>query len=170
MSEYSYSNLEYLHPRTIWSLSFQFLYTVLAMIPVYFYFREIIEFTEDAKWLLIFLPVGIGILLFLLQLRLNSYFWKSEKVFRNRDIFVVALKSILLIIISFYFTFLLMFGYWLSGADFYESIKYQSVIGRLMAEVIISLMIVYGLVTMMINVQDSRFEQTLTNRFKRRKR
>jgi hypothetical protein len=63
-----------------------------------------------------------------------------------------------------------MFGYWLSGAEFYESIKYQSVIGRLMAEVIISLMIVYGLVTMMINVQDSRFEQTLTNRFKRRKR
>ncbi|MHA2250866.1 MAG: hypothetical protein ACXAD7_10910 [Candidatus Kariarchaeaceae archaeon] len=167
MSEVSYSKIDYVHPRTIWTICLQFFFTVIAMIPVYYYLREIVKLIADARLLLVFLPLGIAILLFLIQLRLGTYFWKSEKVFKKRDVLVIASKSTLLTIVLFYILFLFIFGYWLSGVDFYQGLDYQSDVGRLMAETTISLGIIYGIMVMMINVQESRFEQTLKGRFRR---
>ncbi len=171
MSEFSYSaKLDYLNPRTIWTISLQLFYTIIAMLPVYYYLREIIELVADAKWVLIFLPIGIAIILFGMQLRLNNYYWKNEKIFKNRDILVTALKSSILVLVFFYFIFLYIFGYWLSSIEFYEGIKFQSELGKLMAETIISLVMIYVMIIMMISIQESRFEQTLANRFRRRRR
>lgn len=170
MSEISYSKMDYIHPRTIWTLTMQFFYTIIAMMPVYYYLREIIELIVDAKWLLVFLPIGIAILLFGMELRLNVYFWKAEKIFKNRDILVVVIKSSLLVITMFYFLFLFIFGYWLSDIDVYQGIKYQSDIGRLMAEAAISLLVIYGVIIMMMSIQESRFDQTFAKARKLRSR
>ena len=167
MSEQTSTRLDYREPRTIWVLGFEFFYTIIAMIPIYYYFNEILEIRAEAEDLIFILPVGVAILLFFLELKLNTYFWFSEKTYKKRDLLTASIKSVSLIIISFYFIFLFIFGYWLSGAETYERIEYQNEISQLITELGITLLSLYFILVLMINIQNQRFERIFKDRFQR---
>ncbi|MHA2031202.1 MAG: hypothetical protein ACXAC2_20695 [Candidatus Kariarchaeaceae archaeon] len=168
MSELATAKLDYREPRAVWILGLELFYTLIAMIPIYFYIIEILQVRANAENLVMFLPIGIALLLFFLELRLNSYFWFTEKVYKRRDLFTSSLKSVILIISSFYIIFLYVFGYWLSDSSTYQGIGYQNELSQLMAEVIISLLTIYFGVIMMLNIQNQRFERIFKERFQRK--
>ncbi len=168
MSELASAKLDYREPREVWILGLEFFYTLLAMIPIYYYFVEVLEIRSEAEDLVLFLPIGIAILLFFMELRLNSYFWFTEKVYKRRDLFTSALKSVMLVLTSFYLIFLYFFGYWLADTETYQRIEYQNELTKLMAEVSISLILIYLALIMMLNIQNQRFERIFKHRFQRK--
>ncbi|OLS27788.1 MAG: hypothetical protein HeimC2_09820 [Candidatus Heimdallarchaeota archaeon LC_2] len=168
MSELSSTRLDYREPRTIWVLGFEFFYTIIAMIPLYYYFNEILEIRAEAENLILILPISVAILLFFLELRLNTYFWFSEKTYKKRDLLTSAIKSVSFIIISFYLIFLLVFGYWLGGAETYSNrVEYQNEISQLITELGITLISIYFILILMLNIQNQRFERIFKDRFHR---
>ena len=167
MSELTSTKLDYREPRTIWVLGFEFFYTIIAMIPIYYYFNEILEIRAEAEDLILILPIGVAILLFIMELRLNTYFWFSEKIYKKRDLLTSAIKSASLIVISFYFIFILIFGYWLGGVDTYDRIEYQNELSQLMTELAITLVSIYFILILMLNIQNQRFERIFKDRFQR---
>ncbi len=167
MSELTSTRLDYREPRTIWVLGFEFFYTILAMIPIYYYLNEILEIRAEAEQLILFLPIGVAILLYFMELKLNTYFWFTEKIYKKRDLLTSAIKSATLIVSSFYLIFLLIFGYWLNGTETYEEIEYQNELSKLMTELGITLVSIYFILTLMINIQNQRFERIFKDRFQR---
>ncbi|MCH8907265.1 MAG: hypothetical protein IH840_09265, partial [Candidatus Heimdallarchaeota archaeon] len=110
MSEVKVGKLDYSHPRTIWTLGIQLMYTIIAMIPLYYYMIEILTIRSEARDFVIYSPIFVAIILFFLQLKLNSYFWTSEKTFVKRDITITSSKSAFTIVLEFYLIFLFIFG------------------------------------------------------------
>ncbi|MCE7733357.1 MAG: hypothetical protein GPJ54_00670 [Candidatus Heimdallarchaeota archaeon] len=168
MSELASAKLDYREPREVWILGLEFFYTLLAMIPIYYYLVEVLEIRSEAEDLVLFLPIGIAILLYFMELRLNSYFWFTEKIYKRRDLFTSALKSVILVVTTFYFLFLYFFGYWLANIDTYQSVEYRNELTKLMTEVSISLFLIYLILIMMLNIQNQRFERIFKYRFQRK--
>jgi uncharacterized membrane protein len=168
MSELASAKLEYREPRAVWILGLEFFYTLIAMIPVYYYIIEILEVRSEAEDLVLFLPIGIAVLLYFMELRLNAYFWFTEKVYKRRDLFTSSLKSVILVVSAFYFMFLYFFGYWLADTDTYQRVEYRNEIKQLMTEVVVSLVVIYLILIMMLNIQNQRFERIFKYRFQRR--
>ena len=170
MSETSLTSIDYTIPRTVWVLGIQLFYSFIAMIPVYYYMRELLAIRATASRVVIFLPVLTAILLFFLELRLNDYFWISEKTYKKRDSFNSSIKSFLVIIFFYYFVFLFIFGYFLSGSGTYNSFHYNNEVSKVIAEDIASIIIIYLIVILMLNIQNQRFQQIWKRRsFYRRK-
>lgn len=170
MSETSLTSIDYTLPRTVWVLGIQLFYTFMAMIPVYYYMRELLSIRATASQVVIYLPVLTAMLLFFLELRLNDYFWVSEKIYKKRDSFNSSIKSFLVIIFSYYFVFLFIFGYFLSGSKTYKSFHFNNEVSQLIAEDIASVITIYLIVILMLNIQNQRFQQIWKRRsFSRRK-
>jgi len=161
--------IKYSEPRTIWTLSLQLFYTILAMIPFYYYLRNLVTIPAEGRYLLQFLPITIGILLFFIQVQLNSYYWREEKIFKQRDIFVSGLKSSILTLAMFYFIFFLIFGYMIGNSDAYESVLLSDVITRTMIQLLITLGTIVLTAILLQSIQDSTTSpRKFTDRFRRR--
>lgn len=160
--------IEYSEPRTIWTLTLQLTFTLLAMLPFYYYLRNIAEIPADGRYLLQFLPIAVGILLFFLQQYLNTYYWRKEKIYKRRDMFVVGLQSYILSIWMFYTIYLLLFGYFIGQTDAYDTPLFSDIITRTMIQLLISLGTIALFVLAMRTAQeDNAAPRKFTNRFRR---
>lgn len=145
-------------PRVVWTHVLQLMYTIIAMIPIVYYLREIVLLPETSRYVLIALPVSIALILFFIQIQMNNYFWDNELIFKRRDIFVVALKSNLLIVGLFYFLFLLMFGYWFTGTEVYDNLGLNDVTFKVLFEAMVSILLVISTAVIMRSIQKNRLE------------
>lgn len=156
MSSYSGYPIDYNSPRTIWTMSFQLLYTVLAMIPFYFYQLNILVIPSEGITVLVVLPIGVAILLFFMQIRLNHFYWVSEKTFKKRDVFHVGLKSLILTLSMFYTIFFLIFGNWVGSSDAHAQFGFTDPIEKLAIDATLTLIIILLTVIMIVSIQQDR--------------
>ncbi len=155
--EYSTDTMNLNHPRNIWTISIQLIYTQLAMIPLFYYLREVVQLEVDSLYVMLFLPVSVGLLLFIMQLLLNEYYWYSEKIYKKRDIVIVASKSATYVIGVFYILYLLMFGYWFSESEVYADItRIENNVGKTVAEAGVSIIIILFLVMLRREIQNQK--------------
>ena len=161
--------LQYNEPRTIWTISLQLLYTILAMVPFYYYLTNLVQVPEEGAVLLQYLPVITGVLLFFIEIRLNDYYWNKEKIYKHRDIFVCGMKSVILIISMFYTIFFFVFG-WLVGTNggYDSQVFLQDVITRTMIQLIITFATIIVVMLMMETAQsDSQAGRKFSDRIRR---
>jgi len=156
VSSVSRGNIDFNQPRIIWVNLFQLLYTLLAMIPVTYYLREIVLIEEEGQFLLIGLPISIGVLLYFVQLRLNEYFWINEQYYKKRDILISSCKSAFLVIFVYYFVYFFLLGYWISTTEQYEALNLENQIGRILFDNAISLAVIVGITLLMVAVQKEK--------------
>ncbi|MCY3413905.1 MAG: hypothetical protein INQ03_19845 [Candidatus Heimdallarchaeota archaeon] len=158
-TEYSNTILVFNHPRSIFTTGFQLFYSLVAMIPVYLYVREIIKLEVDALYVLLFLPLAVGFLLFTLMIQMNQFYWREEREYKRRDIFMLGLKSTSFIIFYFYFFFLLVFGYWFSDSEVYfDMLHLENPIGKLVTEASISVALVMLIVQLRRGIQKQKYK------------
>lgn len=156
-TEYSTSTLDLNHPRSIWTNVVQLFYTLIAMIPIFYYLREIAQLGNDGLYVLLFAPISIGLLLYILQILMNEYYWVQEKIHKKRDIFMIALRSTAFILFYFYFFYLFVFGYWFSSSDVYtEVVKLNNPIGKVITEAAISMGLVLFIVLLRRGIQNQK--------------
>ncbi len=155
---YAGDQLEINAPRTIWVLTLQLLYSIIAMLPIYYYLREVVQFNDESQYVLLLLPVTIAFLLFFIQVKFNSYFWFNEKIFNKRDIFTSAMKSALLVVVLFYFFYLIIFGYWFTGTEEYSGLGLTNKVGKAVTESLVSVSIVGFIVLVMDRIRTARME------------
>ena len=155
---YAGDQLEINTPRTIWVLTLQLLYSIIAMLPIYYYLREVVQFNNESQYVLLLLPVTIALLLFFIQIKLNSYYWFSEKFFNKRDIFTSSMKSAIFVFVWFYFLYLLVFGYWFTGTTEYDALGLGNKVGKAVTESLVSVSIVGFIVLIMDRVRTARME------------
>ena len=148
----SYS-INFSEPRTIWTIVLQLFYTLLAMLPFYYYLRNLIDVPTEGRYLLQFLPIATGLLIFFIQFEMNDYYWHQEKTFTERDIFKMSLKSIILTISMFYIIFFLIFAYWVGNGGGYEGGILENVVTRTMVQLGITLGLILLTLVMMKTVQ-----------------
>lgn len=159
-TDFSPTELQLTHPRTIITSGLQLFYTIIAMIPFYYYLREIIQLNADAQYVLTFLPIATAIILFLFEIRLNEYYFFNEKVYKKRDIFDAAIKSTFVMITSFYVLFFFIFAYFLSNfVKEYQTLGLQNVLGKILFELSITIVILYLLVILMLDIQKERIKR-----------
>ena len=158
MSTSNVDQLQMNAPRTIWVSIMQLLYTIVAMLPIYYYLREIIQLDDQSQYVLLLLPVVVASLLYFVEIKMNNYFWYNEKFFNQRDIFTSALKSTTLVLGMFYFFYLLVFGYWFSGTPEYENLGLSDKTGRTLTEALVSVAIVASLVIVVDRIRVARTE------------
>ena len=153
-TEYSTSTLDLNHPRSIWTNVLQLFYTLLAMIPIFYYIREVVQLGNDGLYILLFAPISIGLLLYILQILMNEFYWFQEKIHKKRDILMIALRSTSFILFIFYFFYLFVFGYWFSNSEAYlEVVNIKNPIGKVVTEAGVSLILVLFIVLLRRGIQ-----------------
>ena len=156
-TEYSTSTLDLNHPRSIWTNVIQLFYTLLAMIPIFYYMREVVQLGNDGLYILLFAPISIGLLLYILQILMNEYYWIQEKVHKKRDIFLIAVRSSSFVLFNFYFIYLLIFGYWFSSSDVYlDTVNLTNPIGKVITEAGISVALILFIVLLRRGIQKQK--------------
>ncbi|MDH5401531.1 MAG: hypothetical protein OEZ01_09320 [Candidatus Heimdallarchaeota archaeon] len=153
-----YATINFYNPRTVWVLSFQLIYTICAMIPFFYYMREVLELPEEARYVVVLLPLTCALVIYMLQLMLNKYYWDQEKIYKKRDILQVASKSAFYTYFIFYFMEFLVFGFWLNQFDAYIEFRIEKDLARMVVETIISMLIVVFYVTFLLNLREVKFE------------
>lgn len=155
--EYSTTDIDFNHPRNIWTIIIQLVYTLVAMIPIFYYMKEIVQFEQDAVNVMLLLPIATGIILFILQLLLNEFYWYEERLYKNRDIVIVACKSSSYVLGFFYFFYLFLFGYWFSNSDVYKELfRLNNQVGKAMTETAISIIFILFLVMLRRGIQNQK--------------
>ncbi len=152
--KYVKSNIDFNQPRSVWALLIQLFYTLVAMTPMYYYLRELVKFNDDAKYVLMFLPIVTGILLYFVELKMNLYYWNKERIFKKRDIFTVTIKSFLFVIIWFYILYFFMFGYWFSTSEPYKALGMNNQTTKSLTESLVSIGIIAGIVIVMDKIRE----------------
>ena len=169
MSSYSSFPIDYGQPRTIWSISLQLFYTLIAMIPLYYYMRNVVEIPPEGSYVLQLLPIVVAILLFFVQLRLNQFYWINEKTYKNRDIFVMSIKSVVLTLGLFYSLFFLLWSYWIGRTDIHENSGFENPLEIVVINIAVSLVILLMTLVFMVAVQEDRLTPAkLKSRIRRR--
>ncbi|MHA2501853.1 MAG: hypothetical protein ACXAE3_03200 [Candidatus Kariarchaeaceae archaeon] len=168
MSTASGYPINYTEPRTIWTIALQLLYTLLAMIPFYYYMKNLIDIPSEGRYLLQYLPVVVGILIFFIQFEMNDYYWNQEKTFTNRDIFTMSLKSTILTLSMFYTIFFFIFTYWIGNNGAYTKGIIEDPINRTMIQLGFTLgVILLTLILMKTAQRDFGVARSVTNRLRR---
>ena len=149
--------IQFNNPKTIWTLSLLLLYTILSMIPFYYYLTNLVNIDNDGIYFLQYLPIFTGLLLYFIQFLFLSYFWNEEKVYKKRDILNVSLKSYILVFSMFYSIYFLIFGYWIGNTNAYESALLSDTINRNMVQLLITLGTILTTYLLMQNIQDGSY-------------
>ena len=149
--------IQFNNPKTIWTLSLLLLYTILSMIPFYYYLTNLVNIDNDGIYFLQYLPIFTGLLLYFIQFLFLTYFWKEEKVYKKRDILNVSLKSYILVFSMFYSIYFLIFGYWIGNTNAYESALLSDTINRNMIQLLITLGTILTTYLLMQNIQDGSY-------------
>jgi hypothetical protein len=149
--------IQFNNPKTIWTLSLSLLYTILSMIPFYYYLTNLVNIDNDGIYFLQYLPIFTGLLLYFIQFLFLTYFWNEEKVYKKRDILNVSLKSYILVFSMFYSIYFLIFGYWIGNTNAYESALLSDTINRNMIQLLITLGTILTTYLLMQNIQDGSY-------------
>lgn len=149
--------IQFNNPKTIWTLSLLLLYTILSMIPFYYYLTNLVNIDNDGIYFLQYLPIFAGLLLYFIQFLFLTYFWNEEKVYKKRDILNVSLKSYILVFSMFYSIYFLIFGYWIGNTNAYESALLSDTINRNMVQLLITLGTILTTYLLMQNIQDGSY-------------
>ena len=149
--------IQFNNPKTIWTLSLLLLYTILSMIPFYYYLTNLVSIDNDGIYFLQYLPIFTGLLLYFIQFLFLTYFWNEEKVYKKRDILNVSLKSYILVFSMFYSIYFLIFGYWIGNTNAYESTLLSDTINRNMVQLLITLGTILTTYLLMQNIQDGSY-------------
>ncbi|MGB1981278.1 MAG: hypothetical protein ACPHQO_02270 [Candidatus Kariarchaeum pelagius] len=149
--------IQFNNPKTIWTLSLLLLYTILSMIPFYYYLTNLVNIDNDGIYFLQYLPIFAGLLLYFIQFLFLTYFWNEEKVYKKRDILNVSLKSYILVFSMFYSIYFLIFGYWIGNTNAYESALLSDTINRNMIQLLITLGTILTTYLLMQNIQDGSY-------------
>ena len=149
--------IKFNNPKTIWTLSLLLLYTILSMIPFYYYLTNLVNIDNDGIYFLQYLPIFTGLLLYFIQFLFLTYFWNEEKVYKKRDILNVSLKSYILVFSMFYSIYFLIFGYWIGNTNAYESALLSDTINRNMIQLLITLGTILTTYLLMQNIQDGSY-------------
>ncbi len=137
-------NINWQHPRTIWVLAYQLFFALLVQLPLYYYMREILKFTNTSYEAVVFgLPIVIGFLIFFIEIMFDQYFWQNEKVLRNRDILIVGMKSSILAAAFYFVTFFFFFGYVLNSWKIYVDNGLKDPMQKLFFELFVSFFAFY---------------------------
>lgn len=157
MSNVTKFPIQFNNPKTIWTLSLLLLYTILSMIPFYYYLTNLVNIDNDGIYFLQYLPIFTGLLLYFIQFLFLTYFWNEEKVYKKRDILNVSLKSYILVFSMFYSIYFLIFGYWIGNTNAYESALLSDTINRNMIQLLITLGTILTTYLLMQNIQDGSY-------------
>lgn len=157
MSNVTKFPIQFNNPKTIWTLSLLLLYTILSMIPFYYYLTNLVNIDNDGIYFLQYLPIFTGLLLYFIQFLFLTYFWNEEKVYKKRDILNVSLKSYILVFSMFYSIYFLIFGYWIGNTNAYESALLSDTINRNMVQLLITLGTILTTYLLMQNIQDGSY-------------
>ena len=169
MSTASSYPINYSEPRTIWTIVLQLFYNILAMMPLYYYLRNLIEIPNEGRYLLQFLPITTGILLFFIQFEITDYYWHQEKTFVKRDIFKMSLKSVILSLSMFYSIFFYILTYVVGNGGGYEEGILVDPITRTIVQLSLTLGTIVLTVIMMKTAQrDFGVSRTVSSRLRRR--
>ena len=76
--------IQFNNPKTIWTLSLLLLYTILSMIPFYYYLTNLVNIDNDGIYFLQYLPIFTGLLLYFIQFLFLTYFGMKKKSTRKR--------------------------------------------------------------------------------------
>ena len=109
-------------PRNIWIMFLQFFFSFVLQLPVYYYIWFVIELTAISTFATtLFLPLFSALVLASIQVLLNRFFWYNEKTLKKRDFLKSAIKSSLMVSISFYLIFFFLLTWGLSSVyyDYY---------------------------------------------------
>ncbi len=114
-------------PRSLWVLLFQFFYSLLAMVPMYYYMRDIEDLVNETYVPMTFVvPILSSLILFMMMVLLDDVYWYQEKKYSARDFFKAGMKSTIWVTLVFYVIFYVIMGYWLNTnfpdyAGYYKS-------------------------------------------------
>lgn len=152
------SSIKWTAPRSVWTLAAQLFYSLLAMLPMYYYLKNILGLVQtDNELLLYIIPIVTGILLFFAMILINEYFWVREKILLKRDITTAAVKSSFLIMVLFYFSYLFFLGYFINGQNpDYLGPLGEVLLEKVMFELTIGLGITIGTAVAMLSIQRYR--------------
>lgn len=99
-------------PRNLWITISMLFWTMVGMIPFYYYLREIEQLvSKDYQYVVLYVPIMTGFVLFLMEVMLTDYFWYSERRRQNRTFGRAALYSIEFVLFLFYFTYFFLITY-----------------------------------------------------------
>ena len=77
--------IQFNNPKTIWTLSLLLLYTILSMIPFYYYLTNLVNIDNDEYAIFLqYLPIFTGLLLYFIQFLFLTYFGKKKKSLQEK--------------------------------------------------------------------------------------
>jgi hypothetical protein len=150
--------LNYKAPLTIWVLAAQLFYAILAIMPMYYFWRNIEDLTQTQyQWIIILIPIFCGFILFAAMILLNEIYWYNEKHLLRRDLITSASKSSVFVTVEFYFIYFFVLGWFMSeyNPHYYGPIT-DVIIEKLALDLLISLGTIILTVISMISIQRYR--------------
>ncbi len=82
--------------RTGWYLVLVFVTMLFVQLPMYFYFYKLSELNQRQYiWLILSAPVFAAAVLTLVTINLVDFFWRRERIEKNRKLAIVAPRALL---------------------------------------------------------------------------
>ena len=111
------AEIQWSAPRSVWVMLIQFAYSLIAMIPLYYYMRIFEDLKkEDYVTMTFFIPIATAVILFMMMILMDDVYWYKEKRYNNRDFFKSAMKSSAFVMVVFFVIFYLIIGFWMNSS------------------------------------------------------